>query len=227
MSISYQSAHSLLTLVLSHCDLVAVERFYTIPFVVYSTDERTLMVPGIEVFFQLGTTNPFSIDEGIIDMKSFPLTEATNSTDSTLDVTVPQNFTLSITTGQSVQVPFQIEERSSGSELLVGFERLGQHFIIPISSLQNGTSVGRRSTRQSGTQTISFSLDLPPGAIESGEEIAMLLSLRNMVGELGPIQRITTLTSRSERGTLHVRLTWDQEVDMDIHVVDPNNEETS
>eukprot|EP00800_Vazella_pourtalesii_P023206 TRINITY_DN9290_c0_g1_i5.p1 TRINITY_DN9290_c0_g1~~TRINITY_DN9290_c0_g1_i5.p1 ORF type:complete len:859 (+),score=117.64 TRINITY_DN9290_c0_g1_i5:17-2593(+) len=225
MNSTIQNGNILIGSILIPYNLVAVERFYTIPLVVYSTDERTLMVPGIEVFFQLGTTNPFSIDEGIIDMKSFPLTEATNSTDSTLNVTVPQNFTLSITTGQSVQVPFQIEEGSSGSELLVGFEGLGQHFIIPISSLQNGTSVGRRSTRQSGTQTISFSLDLPPGAIESGEEIAMLLRLRNMVGELGPIQRITTLTSKSERGILHVRLTWDQEVDMDIHVVDPNNEE--
>ena len=225
MNSTIQNGNTLTGSILIPSDLVAVERFHTIPLVVYSTDGRTLMVPGIEVFFQLGATNPFSIDEGIIDMKSFPLTEATNSTDSTLDVTLPQSLELSITTGQSVQVPLEIEEGSSATEVLVGFEGLGQHFIIPISSLQNGTSVGRRSTRQSGTQTISFSLDLPPGAIESGEEIAMLLRLRNMVGELGPIQRITTRISKSERGTFHVRLTWDQEVDMDIHVVDPNNEE--
>ena len=184
---------------------MAVERFHTIPLVVYSTDERTLMVPGIEVFFQLGATNPFSIDEGIIDMKSFPLTEATNSTDSTLDVTLPQSLELSITTGQSVQVPLEIEEGSSATEVLVGFEGLGQHFIIPISSLQNGTSVSRRSTRQSGTQTISFSLDLPPGAIESGEEIAMLLRLRNMVGRIGTNSENHN-SNFEKKDTFHVRL---------------------
>ena len=220
-----QNGNILTGSVLIPSDLVAVERYYTIPLVVYSIDQRSLMVPGIEVFFQLGATNPFSIDVGIIDLRSFPLTEATNSTNSTLNVTLPPNFELSITTGQSVQVPFVIEQGSTDSELLVGFEGFGQHFIIPISSLQNGTSARRRSTRQSGTQTISFSVELPPGAVENGEEIAMLLRLRNIIGELGTIQRITTLTSKSERGTFHVRLTWDQEVDMDIHVVDPNNEE--
>ena len=222
-----QNGNVLTGTILIPSNLVAVERFYTIPLVVYSIDQRTLMVPGIEVFFQLGATNPFSIDEGIIDMRSFPLTEATNSTNNTLDVTFPQNFGLSITTGQSVQVPFEIEQDSSASEVLVGFEGFGQHFIIPISSLQNGTSVRRRSTRQSGTQTISFSVELPPGAIESGEEIVMLLRLRNLIGELGSTQRITTLTAKSESGTFHVRLTWDQgqDVDMDLHVVDPNNEE--
>ena len=113
--------------VLIPSNLVAVERYYTIPLVVYSIDQRSLLVPRIEVFFQLGATNPFSIDEGIIDLRSFPLTEATNSTNSTLNVTLPPNFELSITTGQSVQVPLEIEQGSTASELLVGFEGLGQH----------------------------------------------------------------------------------------------------
>ena len=207
-------------------DLLAVEQFYSIPLVVYSIDQKTLMVPGIEVFFQLGATNPFSIDEGIIDMRSFPLTEATNSTNSTLNVALPQSF-VSITTGQSVQVALEIIEGSTASEVLVGFQGFGQHFIIPIPSLRNETLVRRRSTRKtnSGTQIISFSLALPTGAIESGEDIEMLIRLKNMIGELGPIQRIDILTSKSEKGTFHVTLTWDQEADLDIHVIDPNNEE--
>ena len=221
-----QNGNILTGSILIPSNLVAVERFYTIPFVVYSIDQRTLMVPGIEVLFQLGATNPFSIDEGIIDLRSFPLTEATNSTNSTLNLTLPQSF-LSITTGQTVQVALEITERSTASEVLVGFEGFGQHFIIPIPSLRNDTLLRRRSTRKtnSGTQIISFSLALPTGAIESGKEIEMLIRLRSMVGELGPIQRINTLTSKSEKGTFHVRLTWDQEADLDIHLVDPNNEE--
>ena len=93
-----QNGNVLTGTILIPSNLVAVEKFYTIPLVVYSIDQRTLMVPGIEVFFQLGATNPFSIDEGIIDMKSFPLAEATNIT---LNVTLPSSFEISITTGQS------------------------------------------------------------------------------------------------------------------------------
>ena len=144
-----QNGNVLTGTILIPSNLVAVEGFYTIPIVVYSIDQRSLIVPGIEVFFQLGTTNPFSIDEGIIDMKSFPLTEATNSTNSTLNVTLPPSFELSITTGQSVQVPLVIEQGSSASEVLVGFEGFGQHFIIPISSLQNGASARPTSVNSS------------------------------------------------------------------------------
>ena len=53
----------------------------------------------------------------------------------------------------------------------------------------------------------------------------MLLRLKDLLGALGPIQRIALVTSQSEAGTLRVRLMWYQEVDMDLHVVDPNNEE--
>ncbi|KAI6653859.1 hypothetical protein LOD99_3361 [Oopsacas minuta] len=207
-------------------NIVAVERFHTIPLVIYSIDQRTLMVPGIEIFFQLGVTNPFTIAEGIIDMESFPLTEASNTTNGTLDATLPPSFEVSITTGQSVEVPLEISEDSTAIEILVGFEGFGQHFIIPISSLQN--TQRRRSIRQANpasTQTLSFMVTLPTGSVSNGEQIEMLIRLRNMVGELGPVQTITTITSKSEMGTFHIRLTWDQEVDMDLHVVDPNNEE--
>ena len=202
-------------------NLVAVERFHTIPLVVYSTDGRTLMVPGIEVFFQLGATNPFSIDEGIIDMKSFPLTEASNTN---LNVTLPAGFELSITTGQSVQVPLEIEQGSTASEVLVGFEGLGQHFIIPISSLQNGNSTTRRSTR-SGTMTYTLVITLPSGSIQFGSQLIMLIRLKNMIGEYGITETVAVTTSSSQIGTLHVRLTWDKEAAMNLRVTDPNNEE--
>ncbi|KAI6653857.1 hypothetical protein LOD99_3359 [Oopsacas minuta] len=206
-------------------NIVAIERFHTIPLVIYSIDQRTLMVPGIEIFFQLGVTNPFTIAEGIIDMKSFPLTEASNTTNGTLNVTLPPSFEVSITTGQSVEVPLEISEDSTAIEILVGFEGFGQHFIIPISSLQSSTS--RRSVRQAnnGTIQLNFMVTLPSGSIESGDVTDMLIRLRDIVGELGEVIMIPIITSTSQTGTLHVRLTWDKEVDMDLHVVDPNNEE--
>ena len=198
------------------------ELFRSISLVVYSTEGRTLTIPGIEIFFQSGETNPFTIDDGIIDMRVFPLGA---TTDSALNFTLPPSFDVSITTGQSVEIPIAVSQDTGVSEILVGFEGYGQHFIIPITSLQNQNSP--RSTRQtnSGTQTLVFTLTLPIGSIMSGSQITMLIRLRGNVGELGPIQMIQTTTSLLKIGTLHVRLTWDKEVDMDLHVVDPNNEE--
>ena len=53
----------------------------------------------------------------------------------------------------------------------------------------------------------------------------MLIRLRNMIGEYGITEIVTVTTSSSQIGTLHVRLTWDREADMDLSVTDPNNEE--
>ena len=196
------------------------ERIYPIPLVVYSNDGRTLMVPRIEIFFQAGQTNPFSIEEGIIDMQSFPTAAAT---DNTLNVTLPTNFDVSITTGQSVTIPIEIGN-SNVSEVLVGFEGFGQHFIIPISSLEEQST---NSTRQVNpeTQTLSLVIELPAGSIESGEQITMLMRLRSFNGGYGPIEGVPLTTLISQQGTLYVRLTWYLEVDMDLHVIDPNGEE--
>ena len=201
---------------------VTEEQFHSISLVIYNTDGRTLKVPGIEVFFQFGATNPFTIDEGIVDMRSFPLTAPT---DNALTLTLPPSFEVSISTGQSVEIPIVVSQSAGVSEVLVGFEGYGQHFIIPITSLQNTNS--RRSIRQTNpeSQTLAFMLMLPIGSIVNGSQITMLIRLRDNVGELGPIQMITTTTSLLNIGTLHVRLTWDREVDLDLHVVDPNNEE--
>ena len=189
------------------------ERFHSISLVVYSSEGRTLIVPGIEIYFQSGVTSPFTIDEGIIDMRSFPLTA---TTDNALIFTLPPSFEVSITTGQSVQIPIVVSQNTAVSEVLIGFEGYGQHFIIPITSLQS---------QNSGTQTLAFMLTLPSGAIKSGSRITMLIRLRDSAGELGPIQMIQTTTAPLKLGTLHVRLTWDKEVDLDLHVVDPNIEE--
>ena len=201
------------------------ERIYPIPLVVYSNDGRTLMVPRIEIFFQAGQTNPFSIEEGIVDMQSFPTAAAT---DNTLNVTLPTNFDVSITTGQSVTIPIEIGN-SNVSEVLVGFEGFGQHFIIPISSLeeQSTNSSQRRSTRQVNpeTQTLSLVIELPAGSIDSGEQITMLMRLRSFNGGYGPILSVPLVSSTSQQGTLHVRLSWYLDVDMDLHVIDPNGEE--
>ena len=199
------------------------ERIYPIPLVVHSNDGSTLMVPGIEIFFQAGQTNPFSIEEGIIDMRSFPTAAAT---DTTLVLTLPTNFEISITTGQSVEIPFEVDNPDA-NEVLVGFEGYGQHFIIPISSLQNQNTNQRRSTRQvnSGTQVLSFMIELPPCSAMSGNQIMMLMRIRSNGGGYGPLVSVQLTTSASQQGTLHVRLSWDLDVDLDLHVVDPNGEE--
>ena len=206
-------------------NLAVEERVYSIPLVVYSTDGSTLMVQGIEIFFQAGQTNPFTIEEGIIDMRSFP---TDNTTDSTLNFTLPPNFEVSITTGQSVEIPIEVGN-SNVSEVLVGFERYGQHFIIPVISLQNQNtnSNQRRSTRQanSANEMLIVVIELPPGSISAGDTFVIEIRLRSSVGGLGPIQSFQCVTSYSQTGTLHVRLTWDTAVDMDLHVVDPNHEE--
>ena len=193
-------------------NFVSEERSYSISLIVYGRGERTLIVPEIEVFFQFGATNPFTIDEGIVDMRSFPLTAPT---DNALTLTLPPSFEVSISTGQSVEIPIVVSQSAGVSEVLVGFEGYGQHFIIPITSLQTNPE----------SQTLAFMLMLPIGSIVNGSQITMLIRLRDNVGELGPIQMITTTTSLLNIGTLHVRLTWDREVDLDLHVVDPNNEE--
>ena len=206
-------------------NLTVEERVYSIPLVVYSTDGRTLMVPGIEIFFQAGQTSPFTIEEGIIDKRSFP---TDNTTESTLNFTLPPNFEVSITIGQSVEIPIEVGN-SNVSEVLVGFEGYGQHFIIPVTSLQNQNtnSNQRRSTRQanSANEMLIVVIELPPGSISAGNTIVIEIRLRSSVGGLGPIQSFQCVTSSSQTGTLHVRLTWYTDVDMDLHVVDPNNEE--
>ena len=206
-------------------NLAVEERVYSIPLVVYSTDGSILMVPGIEIFFQAGQTSPFTIEEGIIDMRSFP-TDST--TDSTLNFTLPPNFEVSITTGQSVEIPIEVGN-SNVSEVLVGFEGFGQHFIIPVTSLQNQNtnSNQRRSTRQanSANEVLTVVIVLPTGSISGGNTIVIEIRLRSSVGGLGPIQSFQCVTSHSQTGTLHVRLTWYTDVDMDLHVVDPNDEE--
>ena len=138
------------------------ELFRSISLVVYSTEGRALTISGIEIFFQSGETNPFTIDDGIIDMRVFPLSA---TTDSALNFTLPPSFDVSITTGQSVEIPIAVSQDTGVSEILVGFEGYGQHFIIPITSLQNQNSP--RPTRQtnSGTQTLVFTLTLPIGSI--------------------------------------------------------------
>ncbi|KAI6648830.1 hypothetical protein LOD99_7092 [Oopsacas minuta] len=204
-------------------NLVADEKLYTIPIVVYSTDEYTLIIPGIIIFFQLGPTNPFMIEEGVVDMRSFPSNVATNI--NSLNLILVENFEVSITTGQSVEIPFELDENSLASDLLVGFEGFGQHFIIPIASLQKRNSNSRRASDKTTGSQIVFVLTLPSGSIASGGHVEMLLRLQDMEGDFGQIKRITTTTSTSQTGTLHVRLTWDREADLDIHVMDPNNEE--
>ena len=203
--------------------LVAAEMFYTIPIVVHSTTYKVLMVPGVKVFFQLGPTNPFTIEEGIINMRSFPSSEIPNSH---FNVRIDENFEVSITTGQSIQIPLQLSQVSTGSDLLVGFEGFGQHFIIPIESLQNPTPNSRRASEKSGPgNEIFFVLKLKSGSITSGSILTMLIRIRDMEGGYGPIERITTVTSTSHSGTFHVRLTWNEEADLDLHVVDPHDDE--
>ena len=199
------------------------ERIYPIPLVVHSNDGRTLMVPRIEIFFQAGQTNPFSIEEGIIDMQSFPTAAAT---DSTLVLTLPTNFEISITTGQSVEIPIEVDNPDA-NEVLVGFGGYGQHFIIPISSLQNQNTNQRRSTRQvdSGTQMLSFMIQLPASSLNNGDQVMIQMRLRSNDGEFGEVETFQCTTSTSQQGTLYVRLTWYLEVDMDLHVIDPNGEE--
>ena len=204
-------------------NLVTAEMFYTIPIVVYSTTHRVLMLPGVKVFFQLRPTNPFTIEEGIISMRSFPSNEPTNST---LNVRIDENFEVSITTGQSIQIPLQLSQASTGSDILVGFEGFGQHFIIPIASLQNPTPNSRRASEKTGSEhEIFFVLKLESGSMVSGSIISMLIRIRDMAGGYGEIERITTVTSVSYSGTFHVRLTWNREADLDLHVVDPHNDE--
>ena len=204
-------------------NLVAAEMFYSIPIVVHSTTHKVLMIPGVKVFFQLGPTNPFTIEEGIINMRSFPSSEPTNST---LNVRIDDNFEISITTGQSIQIPLQLSQVSTGSDILIGFEGFGQHFIIPIASLQNSALNSRRTFEKTGSgNEILFVLKLESGSIVSGSMLTMLIRLRDMAGGYGPIEKITTVTSTSYRGTFHVRLTWNREADLDLHVVDPHNDE--
>ena len=198
------------------------ERFHSIPFVVHSTEGRTLVPQSLQMFFQSAVTNPFTIDEGIVDMRSFPSTAAT---DSTLILTLPPSYEVSITTGQSVEISIVVSQSTDVSDILVGFEGYGQHFIIPITSIQNKKTL--RPIRQtfSGDQTLAFMLTLPMGSIVNASRITMLMRIRSNVGELGPIQMIPIKTALLRIGTLQIGLSWEVEVDLDLHVVDPNEEE--
>ena len=107
--------------------------------------------------------------------------------------------------------------------MLVGFEGFGQHFNVPLSSIQSELS--RRSTRSSSV-TYNIRLTLPSGSMVSGTvESMILLRLLDNLGRFGPITRVRVTLAGSQLGTLHARLSWDRDVDLDLHVVDPNNEE--
>lgn len=199
--------------------------FHSIPLFVIGTDERSLYVPGIQVFFQSAQSNPFSIEAGIVELRKFPID---NSTDDSLGFFLPENFDISITTGQTVLVILDVGVKSNASAILVGFSGFSHYFTIPTISLANEitnlqSSVrGRRSTNQ----MLTFEVTLPSDSV-SGNPIStdMLVRLSDLEGNLGPIRIIPTILSVSHSGTLHVQLSWDKEVDLDLHVVDPNGEE--
>ena len=202
------------------------ENFYIIPLNIIGNNSLILNVSPLQVFFQVAKTNPFTIEEGIIMFSSFPLTNATNVSDPSLNLTLPPDFEISITTGESITIPLQTETISTFSEVLVGWEGFGQHFIIPISSLLQ-SNINRRSEDDAVLNRFSFMLTLPTGALQTGARMttSMFLRVRNAMGALGPVLTTMVILSTSQQGSLHVRLTWYVEVDLDLHVVDPNGEE--
>ena len=81
----------------------AVERFYDIPFQVFNTNQQSLTIPRVKVFFQAAETNPFAVEGGILDPRSF---SQSPPTDMNLTFALPPELEgVALTTDQTVNIP--------------------------------------------------------------------------------------------------------------------------
>ena len=204
-------------------NITAIERFYDIPFQVFNTNQQSLAIPGVKVFFQAAEPNPFTIEVGITNLNSFPQSPPTATAMNLTFALPPKLERVALTTDQTVTIPLELDGDSNAVSILVGFEGFGQHFTVPLSSIQS--EVSRRSTRFSSV-IYNLRLTLASGSIHS--EIVkskVLLRLLDNLGSYGPIKRVSVTLASSQLSTLHARLSWDRDVDLDLHVVGPNDDE--
>lgn len=112
-----------------------------------------------------------------------------------------------------------VESSSGTQQIVVGIEGQKGYYTIPVASTQ---PTGRNLTTMDNTSNITNILLLLGQSLEEDLDISFIAKDGDQFGN-PEVLHVTYFSAGT--GKLHVSLSWDQENDVDLHLIEPNGEE--
>lgn len=134
---------------------------------------------------------------------------------------------VSIITGESIEVPVVVKDPQNLSQILLQIEGFAGALVFDVERLsQAGVSGGVRVFADAET-TIALPLELPQGALAKGSKGTWQgkISARTKDGKLTQNTQVRIHYGSAQSGGLKVTLLWLGKTDVDLHVIEPNQDE--
>lgn len=112
--------------------------------------------------------------------------------------------------------PISIVTPDNATGIIVGVEGHRGYFSIPV-----GTQMGNVPMRPESSNTTSMQLLI---GREIREGFTISFAAQNSSGQVGDYQQLEVDYLAAGTGKLHISLSWDQENDVDLHLIEPNGE---
>lgn len=151
----------------------------------------------------------FNIQNRDFDGRSLP---GSNSTSLEI-LSISGNST--VLAGGSNQINVSASE--GATEVIVGVKGIGGYFTVPLAQNRNGEERGAMAG------TMEANMQLLIGLLAS-ENFEIAFAVSDGQGNFSPYQYLPVNIMEAGIGLLKVSLSWDQENDVDLHLVEPNGE---
>lgn len=112
--------------------------------------------------------------------------------------------------------PISIITPDNATDIIVGVEGHKGYFSVPV-----GTQTGNVPMSTSASNTTSMQLLI---GREITEGFTLSFAALNSLGQVGAYKQLEVNYLEAGTGKLHISLSWDQENDVDLHLIEPNGE---
>lgn len=112
--------------------------------------------------------------------------------------------------------PISVVTPDNATDIIIGVEGHKGYFSIPV-----GVQTGNVPMSTSSSNTTSMQLLI---GREVAEDFIISFAAQNSLGQVGDYQYLEVNYMEAGTGKLHINLSWDQENDVDLHLIEPNGE---